>query len=139
MSDAITLKGELLFPSKYVGAADLKGRDVIVEIESIDISELQMVGGRKEKKPLVHFKKTPKALVLNKTNARTIASLYGGAVEGWVGKRIVLFPTTTTCGRNTVDCVRIRDVVPGMPRPDPAPSFEDIPDGMISAEIPAGV
>jgi hypothetical protein len=146
MSDGITLGGKLLFPSKYLGAADLKGQDVTLVIDHMNIDALQMVGGRKEAKPVLYFRKpkdnTPidKMLVCNKTNARTIAKLYGKEVEGWAGKKITLYPTTTTCGRNTVDCIRIREQVPGAPRLDPPPACDELPaqDDTDYANAPEG-
>ena len=46
-------------------------------------------------------------------NARVIAGLYGGFdSESWLGKKITLYPTTTTFGSQTVDCIRIRPLIP---------------------------
>lgn len=114
MSVNVTLQGQLLFPSEYIGAADLKGRDVTLTIAAVKVTELKMQGGKSSRKPVVHFVERPeKKLVLNKTNAKTIAAVTGtGEALQWVGKRITLFPTTTTFGRQTMDCVRIRDRAP---------------------------
>ena len=54
----------------------------------------------------------PKGLILNKTNGRTVASLYGPKVEAWVGQRITLYPATTSVGGRTTDCIRVRPVKP---------------------------
>ena len=109
MSVAVTLDGELMFPSNYIGAADLKGRDVTLTIEKIQMDELMLVGGKKQKKPVVYFDKTPKMLVLNKTNAKTIADMHGTEMRTWFGKKVTLFPTDTRCKGKTVPCVRIRE------------------------------
>lgn len=120
----ITLKGELLFPTEYVAAAELKGRDVTLTIARVQVDELQRKGSSaKERKPIIYFTETKKKLVLNKTNAKTIAALYGGEVSAWAGKRITLFPTTDKFGRETVDCIRIRPKAPpakGQAAPAPA-------------------
>ena len=113
MSVNVTLAGQLLYPSEYVGAADLKGRDVTLTISSVEVADLQMHGGKVQKKPVVHFVRTDKKLVMNKTNAGTIAGLYGGEVTTWAGKKITLYPAKCRCGGSTVDCVRVRDAVPG--------------------------
>jgi hypothetical protein len=109
MSVAVTCDGELAFPSNYIGAADLKGKDVTLTIAEVGIDELQMKGGRKTRKPVLSFEKTPKQLVCNKTNAITISKLHGTEMKGWIGKRITLYPTTATLGRETVPAVRIRE------------------------------
>jgi hypothetical protein len=56
-------------------------------------------------------------LLLNKTNARTIAQLYTNRPANWVGKWIELYPTTTEVGGETRDCIRIRNQPPSVERP----------------------
>lgn len=99
----------LLFPTDYIAAHDLRSKDVTKTIKSVVVEELRLTGGGKEKKPVLTFSDTKKKLVLNKTNAKTIAALYGNDTNTWIGKPITLYPTTTAFGRNTVDCVRIRE------------------------------
>lgn len=105
-----------MYDKEYLYAYDLQGKEVTLTIEKVVRGELMGTGGRKNKKPVVYFKEgaEKKGLGLCITNARTIASLYGGfEIEKWIGKRIVLYPTTTLFGGATVDCIRIRPVVPG--------------------------
>jgi hypothetical protein len=102
-----------LFDKEYLYAYDLDGRDVTVEIESVKGGTLVGQGGRSNKKPVLKFRGKDKALAINITMARTIAGLYGGFDAAlWIGKRITLYPTTTTFGSQTVECIRIRNVVP---------------------------
>jgi hypothetical protein len=77
------------FPSKYLKAEDLKGENVTVTIEEFT---REKVGSEKESKPVISFVNTLKKMVLNKTNADTIAKLYGGETDQWPGKRIILYP-----------------------------------------------
>ncbi len=102
-----------LFDKEYLYAYDLQGRDVTVIIESVKGGTLVGTGGKSNKKPVVRFRGKEKALALNITNCRVIAGLYGGFdAEKWVGKAVTLYPTTTTFGSQTVDCIRIRNVAP---------------------------
>lgn len=102
-----------LYDKDYIYSYDLEGRDVTVTIERVKGGTLVGTGGTKNKKPVVYFKGTEKGLALNITNARVIAGLYGGfESDQWIGKRITLYPTTTTFGSQTVDCIRIRNTVP---------------------------
>lgn len=113
-----------MFDKQFLYAYDLLGKDWTVTIERVVGGEVTGDGGQKTKKPILYFKGTKKGLVCNITNARTIAGLYGGSfkTEDWVGKRITLYPTTTTRGRDTVECIRIRPMVPkGKDAPPPAP------------------
>lgn len=55
----------------------------------------------------------PLPLLLNKTNAKAIAQLYGKRPADWLGKWIQLYPTTTEVGGETRDCIRVRNQIPG--------------------------
>ncbi len=102
-----------LYDKAYIYSYDLEGRDVTVTIEKVAGGTLVGTGGTKNKKPVVFFKGTEKGLALNITNARVIAGMYGGfESDKWLGKKITLYPTTTTFGSQTVECIRIRNVVP---------------------------
>jgi hypothetical protein len=107
----------LMFPSSYIRAADLQGKDVTLTICSVKIETLTMQGGRKEKKPVIRFTEMEKrgsdktkALVCNKTNAKTIIGLYGTETDDWIGRKITLYPTVTKFGKETHECIRIRDI-----------------------------
>jgi len=109
----------------YIFAFDLNGKDVTVTIARVEQGSLASAGGRKTKKPVAFFEGKEKGLALNATNCKTIAALYGNYVEKWVGKSVTLYPTTTQMGGETVECIRIRPMVPkqrstGKSRPDPA-------------------
>lgn len=55
-------------------------------------------------------------LLLNKTNAKTIAQLYGNRPLAWAGRLITLYPTTTEAFGKTEDCIRIRNYDPSTRR-----------------------
>lgn len=98
---------KLLYPTEFLSACDLKG-DTDVTIESIGMETLTCVGGRKEDRVVLKFNKAKKRMVLNKTNATTIAKKFGSETDAWKGKTITVFPTTTKFGNETVECVRIK-------------------------------
>lgn len=109
MAGKVTLGDELMFPSDYLCAAELKGKAATVTISGVKFEDLKMRGGASKRKPILTFERTPKKLVLNVTNADTIATLYGTQGLDWIGKKIVVYPTKTKMGRETVDCIRIRE------------------------------
>lgn len=92
------------FPTKYLAAHDLSGRDVTVQIASVNIEEV----GQGDTKPVVYFQGANKGLVLNKTNAHRIADMYGVETDNWRGKSITLYPSETDFQGKTVPCIRIR-------------------------------
>jgi hypothetical protein len=119
----VTLDGELMFPSDYVSAPELKGRDVTVTITSVTMEPLQMAGGGRKNKPILRFQGTAKKMVCNQVNADTISQLHGAKAEKWVGKKITLYPTRCLAFGDMVECIRVRETipagsVPAVPKPD---------------------
>lgn len=98
-------------PGEYVECADLAGRDVTVTIESVAQGKLGR-GKQESKKPVISIVGEKKKFAVNKTNGKIIAGLYGPDVSVWKGKRITLYGTTTQFGGETVECIRVRPVVP---------------------------
>ncbi len=90
--------------SNWIKAEDLKGRAVKVTIDKIELEEV----GTSGYKAVIHFVGKEKALVLNVTNAKCLASVFGDDEQAWKGQEIVMYPTTTEYGGKTVDCIRVR-------------------------------
>lgn len=103
-----------LYDSAYLYAHDLLERDVVVTIKEVRAARVKDSEGKEQKKPIVFFKEShdQRGLVLNKTNGKTIAAIYGNKTEAWIGRRVTLFPTTTAAFGQTVDCIRIRPQKP---------------------------
>lgn len=105
-------------PTEFLGSDDLHGHpDVTMTISGIKI-EKPPQGDADERSPIISFvemEKRPKAKrkrwVLNKTNMRSIAKLYGFDTDSWIGKRITLYATTCDAWGEVVGCVRVRDRV----------------------------
>lgn len=122
------------FDNDYIGAWDLGAGDHAVVIERVEQGALQVPGtSQKERKPLVHFVGKKKPMVLNTTNAKAIAAMYGNNTDDWAGKPISIYATKTTFAGEEVDCIRVRPTPP-KPRPkkpEPAaaaPEPEETPD-----------
>ncbi len=98
-------------PGEFLECADLAGKEVTVEITGVAQGVLGR-GGKESKKPVVSMVGAKKKFALNKTNGKIIAKLYGPDVSVWKGKLITLFGTTTQFGGETVECVRVKPVVP---------------------------
>lgn len=97
-----------LFDSQFLHSYDLPKPEVAVEIEAVTAGELTGQGGRKTKRPLVKFSGAERSLVLNKTNAKTLMTLFGPDTAAWTGKKVVLYKAQTQLGGDTVECIRIK-------------------------------
>jgi hypothetical protein len=101
---------DLLFPSRYVKAAEVKqvGRQFPLTIKKIEPRhELQKKGSGKEYKPALFFRETEKAMVLNKTNAKRIAEALGKDPRKWIGCRIVPCVERVDSFGKEVEAIRI--------------------------------
>jgi arabinogalactan endo-1,4-beta-galactosidase len=74
------------FPSRYLKATDLQGREVRDVMQNV---ERETLGD--DTKPAVYFKGKEKGLFLNKTNANTISNAYGDDTEDWFDQPLILF------------------------------------------------
>lgn len=74
------------FPSKYLKAADLGGKEVKVIMQNVEKEKLG-----DDTKLVLYFKGKEKGVVLNKTNASTIADAYGDDSEDWFDQPLILF------------------------------------------------
>lgn len=91
------------FPSEFLKAADLQGRQVKVVMSHVEMKD---IGG--DPKPVLHFQGKDKGMVLNKTNANNITAAYGDDTEAWAGREIVLFEAMVDFQGKTVPAIRVR-------------------------------
>jgi arabinogalactan endo-1,4-beta-galactosidase len=120
------------FPSEFLKAADLQGRTITLTISHVEMTEI----GRDER-PVLFFKGKEKGLVLNKTNATNIATVYGDDTDDWAGGEVTLYEAMVDYQGKTVPAIRVRvpprkpaATAQGQPPREqraPAPVDDDIP------------
>jgi hypothetical protein len=91
------------FPSKYLKASDLQGREVRVTIATV---EREKMGD--DTKPVVYFKGKEKGVVLNKTNSNVIADAYGDDTDDWFGQDVILLSVMTDYAGKATPAIRVR-------------------------------
>src|SRR3954469_7404411 len=115
------------FPSKYLKAHDLQGREVKHKISHATSERIN-----DQEKLVIYFVGHQKGLVLNKTNAKTIALKYGINAESWSGAEVVLYPAMVDFRGTPTESIRIKTpnltAVPRANRDVPTP-VEHMPDG----------
>lgn len=94
-----------MFPSHYLKSSDLQNRPQTLVIESCT---LEPVGDEDMPKPVLAFRNTALKLVLNRTNAESIADLYGEETDAWIGQAVELYPARVPFKGKQVDAIRIR-------------------------------
>ena len=85
-----------MFPSRWLKAEDIMGREIIATIEGIGNEEFDRRDddkrgpGPADKKNVLRFTGAEKEFILNQTNGKTLFSAFGEPVN-WIGKQCVLF------------------------------------------------
>jgi hypothetical protein len=105
-----------IFPSRYLkaGVDVTEDEDLTVVIKSVEFEEFEE-NGRKTSKPVLYFKGQAKGMVVNKTNAGTIAALYGDDTDDWEGRAITLCCMEVQGPNGMVDSIRVKKKMPKMP------------------------
>lgn len=93
-----------VFPSKYLSAEDIAGQEYTVTIRNVAMEQFD----DGESKAIVHFNELPKGLTLNKTNAKTIASMYGPETDSWNGQKVTVFTIWTEYQGKQTQGIRVR-------------------------------
>lgn len=91
------------FPSTYLKASDLGGREIRVTMANV---EREKIGT--DTKLILYFKGKEKGLVLNKTNAYAIGDGYGEDTQDWYDQPLILFSIKTEYQGKIVDGLRCR-------------------------------
>jgi hypothetical protein len=106
-----------LYPTKYLTAADLDGKAFTLTIRDVTLEEMKTHDNKMVQKPVAWFERAQRGFVLNATNARIIAALYGDNTENWRGCRITIYATRVKAFGSNVDAIRVKEEVPAQPKP----------------------
>ena len=99
---------ELLYPSRYLKAADLGDREVTKTIGAVKLEELEGVDGSKKQKVIVTFKDAKKQWVMPRTCGEALRLMFGKETNAWTGKRVTLYSRKVDSFGEEVDAVRVR-------------------------------
>ena len=99
-------------PGRYLSGDDLDG-EVIVTIDRVVMESFRDPRTRQEsRKPVMYFQRAKRGLIVNRTNWRTVADLYGDESDNWTGKRIALAPAMVDAYGKQTKAVRVRPTRP---------------------------
>jgi hypothetical protein len=118
------MKISAAFPTKYLSAADLDGRIVSLTMKSVLMEDIGF-GGDKKVLPVLYFDGKDKGLVLNKTNSKKIAELFGDDTDNWTGEQIALFEAMVEFQGDTVAAIRVKQVPRNKPPKTTAETIND--------------
>jgi hypothetical protein len=109
-----------VFHTEHLRVADLKGREVKLKIAGFEKRDFDDGA-----KLVLLFHNTDRTFICNKTNANTIADMYGSRVDNWVDKPITLMPSQTDFQGKSVQCIRVKATAPEQAPPPPPEPVRD--------------
>ena len=131
---------EDLFPStsRYLKAADIKGKSPVVKIADIRQEE---VGDEKSLKTVIYFAGCEKSLVCNSTNAHALKALYGERPTAWINKDVMLTVVPSSFKGKPVDSILIvappsRPAQAAVPAPAPAQVSPPVTTEVADDDVP---
>ena len=112
-----------IYASPWLRAADLLGSTVTVTVARVSAEEVRQRDNTTSPRIIPDFASKQKRLILNKTQARSLAAALGDEAADWRGARITLRPGTAHNGLPTIIAGLANGADPA-PAPEP-PETED--------------
>jgi hypothetical protein len=122
----MTTEFDDIYGSRFLAATDLKGA-VTATIERIEYEQFTRPNQPTRTKAVAYFRNGKKGMVINKTNAATMASAFGKKFPDWVGKRVTIKPETTTFAGKPTQGLRLYPAANGQIAAPPPPQ-DDMDD-----------
>jgi hypothetical protein len=120
-----------VFTGRWLKATDLGDKTPVVTIKKVVLDTIE-----DEAKLIVFFEKVARGLVLNKTNANSIAEITGTRDYGdWNGYQIKLIKVKVEYQGKRVDGIRIEPAPKGKTNSKPKPEAEPFPEEEEATEI----
>jgi|SRR5262245_54669596 len=115
-----------IYPSRYINAADLKGRRALVTIREVSFEMLKDRRGTDQRKPVLYFTKGTKGWVVNKTNLKILQTISKN-YHDWIGRTIELSAVPTPMGEGIVCSVMAAGANGSTALTTPEPDDDEVP------------
>ena len=114
--------------SEWLSGIDLAGRTVTVVITGVEeVAVPEPRTGKTLRKVAVAFRGARKRLLLNATNAKALAKLFGLETDAWAGKGVLLSPENVRAFGGEHCVVRVVGAAPvKMQKPEPVAETEAV-------------
>ena len=94
-------------------AGDMIGQSTItLTIANVTMENMNSGKGGAQSKPCLRFKERDKLMVLNKTNAKTLAAILGPETDNWKGARVTIAAPIIDAFGKSARSLRVTDVQP---------------------------
>ncbi len=85
--------GQMKTKTNWLASEDFVGLEPTLTIEAVKRhTDVPMDGGRMEKELFaIHFVGSPKGMILNATNRKTLSGAFGADTKKWIGQKVKLY------------------------------------------------
>lgn len=135
MASGVTFRGKALIEGQYLEAADFGGKKVARQIVAIRTGVKLERKGKVDLRPAFKLTGEKKEWILNTTNLKSLAKLYGHQAEDFIGKWVVLYGTLVDSFGEEKLAIRVdveatrkynaSKTAKSEPQPTPAPQPEE--------------
>ena len=95
-----------LYGSNFLAATDLK-KPITAIVEQVEQQDFARQGERRKMKAVLHVRGIKKPIVVNKTNALTLAAAFGKDFDDWIDQRVTIKAEPTTFGGKPTKGIRL--------------------------------
>lgn len=106
----------LMFKGDHISAAEFAGKVPTLTIKDVRLVRMEDEKKGEREKGVVHFHETDRGWVINRTNAESLAHMFGPDTDHWAGKRVTLRAEQVRFGKETVPGIRVVGS-PDIPKP----------------------
>ena len=122
-----------IYGSNYLAATDLK-KPITTVIEQVEQEDFARQGEKKKMKVVLYLRGVRKPVIVNKTNALTLANAFGKNFEDWPDQRIVIKAEPTTFAGKPTKGIRLYPAngedAPVLKSPKSKKTSEDLNDDL---------
>jgi hypothetical protein len=109
----MSLEANMNINEAFPNTSDFLKKDDLPKPVKVKIDDIDLIEFDDQKKLVLAFKGKDKKFVCNKTNARTIAAIFGNETDSWIGKEITIFnDPTVSMGDKVVGGIRVQYIPP---------------------------
>jgi hypothetical protein len=95
-----------LYGSNYLAATDLK-KPITTVIEQVEQEDFARQGEKKKMKAVLYLRGLKKPVIVNKTNALTLATAFGKDFDEWIDQRVEIKAEPTTFAGKPTKGIRL--------------------------------
>ncbi len=96
-----------MFKGDHIQAAEFAGKTPTLTVKGVSLVRMEDEKKGERERGVVHFRETDRGWVINRTNAESMAAMFGPETDAWIGKRVKLQAVEVQFGKQRVPGIRV--------------------------------